>query len=348
MRAAIFVGSSTEGKTYAQAVATVIERLGYEVRPWWNTFRLGDSFIQDLVSAAEKADGAIFVATPDDRRLMRHHGDFVSRDNVLFEYGLFSGKLGKSRTVLAIVGNAARPSDLQGVNCILLPRKTRKRHTWTHYKERFIHPTIHNWLRDEFATLSDVHSVTHLRDHIYCLESEARAKEEGLFQRYARESKGCNYLVLRGRTILGKKGEIADLCTRADPQLTVRLLMVDFGSLTEQTFEIMKANMDLQFKDLNTERRLAEKRLANAKNLFRGITFKCRLLPINIFPAIKLRLYDHCGFFNFYHTGIGGKRREGARAVFNVHAPQGESPLLATFRQMYEHLWDEGRDPTNV
>jgi hypothetical protein len=132
---------------------------------------------------------------------------------------------------------------------------------------------------------------------------------------------------------------------RADPQLRVRLLVVDFESLTEETFEEIKANMDLRFADMKTEKRLATERLAFARELSSQITFTYRLLPINVFPAMKLRLYERCGFFYFYHTDIAGKRWAGKRSVFCVDVPRGESsPLLETLRQMYNHLWDKGRN----
>lgn len=121
--------------------------------------------------------------------------------------------------------------------------------------------------------------------------------------------------------------------------------MVDFESLTEETFEEIKANMDLQFADLNAEKRLATERLAFARKLSEQVTFTCRLLPINVFPGMKLRLYECCGFFYFYHADIGGKRWTGTRSVFCVDVPRGErSPLLETLRQMYNHLWDKGKN----
>jgi predicted nucleotide-binding protein len=342
----VFVGSSTEGKAYANAVAAVLESLHYNVRRWWSpkTFRLGDTFIESLISAAEEVDAAVFVATPDDHRMMRDREDVVSRDNVLFEYGLFSGKLGRSRTALAIVGNAVRPTDLQGINCISMPKKEKQ--AWTHYQEKFVRPKVGEWLRNEFETPRAAHSIADLRRHIYkCLKSEADAKKKKIFLKSARNSPFADYLVLRGRNILSGQGEIADLRDRGDTQLRIRLLMVDFESLTKEAFEEIKKNMDLQFADLGAEKRLAEKRLADARKLFKNVTFTCRLLPISLFPAIKLRLYDRCGFFYFYYTGIGGKRWSGKRGVFCVDEPDGgRSPLLETLRQMYNHLWDQARD----
>jgi Predicted nucleotide-binding protein containing TIR-like domain len=342
MPVTIFIGSSTEGKPYAQAIADVIQSLDYKVQLWSEAFRIGDTFIESLIRVAEEVDAALFVATADDHRIMRGREDSVTRDNVLFEYGLFSGKLGRSRTALAIVANAVVAMDLSGINCISLPKNESP--IWTDYEAAFVRPQVHKWLRNEFEIPSSAQSIANLKRHIYkCLETEAVAKEKEIFQGLARESPVADYLVLRGRNILSEKGEIADLCKRADPQLRARLLVVDFESLTEETFKEIKANMDLQFADLNTEKRLATERLAFARQLSRQVTLTCRLLPINVFPAMKLRLYDRRGFFYFYHTDIAGNRWAGTRSVFCVDVPRGErSPLLETLRQIYNHLWDKG------
>lgn len=343
MPATIFIGSSTEGKPYAQAIADVIQSLDYKVQLWWSkTFRIGDTFIESLIRAAEEVDAAVFVATPDDHRIMRDREDFVTRDNVLFEYGLFSGKLGRSRTALAIVANAVVAVDLSGINCISLPKNERP--ISTDYEAAFVRPQVQEWLRSEFEIPTATQSIANLKRHIYkCLETEADAKEKEIFHGFARESPVADYLVLRGRNILSEKGEIADLCNRR-PQLKVRLLVVDFESLTEETFAVIKANMDLEFADLNSEKRFATERLGFARKLSKQVTFTCKLLPINVFPAMKLRLYDRCGCFYFYHTDIAGRRSAGTRSVFCVDVRRsGTSPLLETLRQLYGHLWDKGR-----
>lgn len=218
----VFIGSSTEGKPYAQAIAAVIESLNYKVQLWWSeTFRIGDTFFESLIRAAEEVDAAVFVATPDDHRIMRDREDSVTRDNVLFEYGLFSGKLGRSRTALVIVANAVVAVDLAGVNCISLPKN--KSRTWTGYKA-VVRPQVQEWLQNQFEIPSAIQGVANLKRHVYkCLESEADAKKKKIFQGFARESPLADYLVLRGRKILSDKGEIAYLCKRADPHLRVRL-----------------------------------------------------------------------------------------------------------------------------
>jgi predicted nucleotide-binding protein len=110
-----FIGSSSEGEGYARAIQDVITSLkGYAVLPWQSAFQEGDTYIESLIAAVGSVDAAVFVATPDDQRKMRNREDLVIRDNVLFEYGLFSGKIGRFRTALAVVGDAGLPHGFNG------------------------------------------------------------------------------------------------------------------------------------------------------------------------------------------------------------------------------------------
>jgi hypothetical protein len=343
----VFIGSSTEGKDYARAIGDVIVGLGgYEILPWWSAvFPVGETFIESLISAADRVDAAVLVATPDDLRVMRQREDFVIRDNVLYEYGLFSGKFGRFRTALAVVGNTVCPTDLRGVTCISLPVKE-DGYDWPGYRANFVDQQVREWLQRQFGMQDVARAVADLKPQVYrCLDSQAETNKKKIFSGFASKSPVADYLVLRGRDVLSEKGEIADLYEHGDPHLRVRLLMVDFDLLTEETFKAVKASMDLQWDDLSTEKQKAKERLGFAENLSKNMTFECKLLPANMVPAVKLRLYDRCGFFSFYYRGIGGKRPAGERAVFCVHVPEGErSPLLDTLRQMYDHLWGKGRD----
>ena len=64
------------------------------------------------------SDFAIFVFSPDDISIMRDNMDQVVRDNVLFELGLFIGRLGQERCFFLVPdsGSMRLPTDLFGVN----------------------------------------------------------------------------------------------------------------------------------------------------------------------------------------------------------------------------------------
>lgn len=189
--------------------------------------------------------------------------------------------------------------------------------------------------------------------HIYkCLPSETAAKKKGLFKRFANNSSTAWYLVLRGRDIVGKNGEIrrpegkTHVCHDVGSKLLeVRLLMVDFESMEQTTFDQLTKNTDLVYQDLDTEKSQAKDRLEYVKHLSDEIGLECRLLPANMIPEMKLRLYDGCGFFSFYWK-IGGGRPMQKRPVFCVcddPSRQERSPLLKTLEQVHRRLWDMSR-----
>jgi hypothetical protein len=112
----VFIGSSVKGEPIARAVE---ENLAYksETYLWSHVFPPGKSNLESLVENAAKMDFAALVLTPDD--LIESKGLTMNspRDNVLFELGLFMGKLGRERT-FAVYNHDEQiklPSDLAGV-----------------------------------------------------------------------------------------------------------------------------------------------------------------------------------------------------------------------------------------
>jgi len=116
--ARIFVGSSLEDLNIAYAIQ---ENLEYDadVTVWnQNIFALSETTISSLLAALNEFDYAIFVFTPADILIMRGEEQGTARDNVIFEMGLFTGKLGKNRVFYvkpAGTKNFHLPSDLSGL-----------------------------------------------------------------------------------------------------------------------------------------------------------------------------------------------------------------------------------------
>jgi predicted nucleotide-binding protein len=109
-RPKVFVGSSAEGLSIAEAIQ---QNLDYEceVTLWpQGVFGLGQGTLEDLVREAATVDFAVLVLTPDDLVMKREKRGQQPRDNVLFELGLFMGKLGRDRTF--IVHERGKPPDL--------------------------------------------------------------------------------------------------------------------------------------------------------------------------------------------------------------------------------------------
>lgn len=114
----MFIGSSTEGLKLANKIQELL--VGEIAAVVWNqgtVFGLGTATLEALEMAVLEYDFAIFVFTPDDELQSRGTTRHVPRDNVVFELGLFTGKLGRTKS---FVVNAARgavglPSDLAGI-----------------------------------------------------------------------------------------------------------------------------------------------------------------------------------------------------------------------------------------
>jgi predicted nucleotide-binding protein len=114
----MFVGSSTEGLEIARAIQSELEH-DFAVEIWnQNTiFGLGTATIEALEEAVLAYDFAIFVFTPDDQLMKRGNETSIPRDNVIFEAGLFIGKLTRFRAFIIHPRGVSiqLPSDLSGV-----------------------------------------------------------------------------------------------------------------------------------------------------------------------------------------------------------------------------------------
>jgi predicted nucleotide-binding protein len=114
----IFIGSSTEGLNVARAIQSELEH-DFNVEIWnqSNVFVLGSVTLEALESAVKSYDFSIFVFTPDDEIEMRDKKSPAARDNVIFEAGLFIGKIGRQRSFIVRPRNVQMqiPSDLNGL-----------------------------------------------------------------------------------------------------------------------------------------------------------------------------------------------------------------------------------------
>jgi CAP12/Pycsar effector protein, TIR domain len=112
----LFIGSSSEGLEFARAVRQLLAS-DAEVTVWnEGFFALGQTFIETLTNALPRFDFAVLVLTPDDFVSSRHVDGLGPRDNVLFELGLFIGRLGRSRTFVLHQSKEIKiPTDLAGV-----------------------------------------------------------------------------------------------------------------------------------------------------------------------------------------------------------------------------------------
>jgi len=118
---AIFIASSSESKKTASLLKVRIEKeiSDCEVKLWTEVFPLGSITIEKLIAIAQKGcDFAICVLTGDDKTNYRGQKVWVSRDNVVFEFGLFVGAIGKDRAFMMLPSKGKvpkLPTDVSGV-----------------------------------------------------------------------------------------------------------------------------------------------------------------------------------------------------------------------------------------
>lgn len=110
----IFIGSSSEGSEIANELRTKLAAVA-EAAIWTGIFHLGDTSIESLFAELRKATHAVLVATADDSAKVRGKRYSTPRDNVIFELGLFMGRLGRKRTYLIAERSLKLPSDLAGL-----------------------------------------------------------------------------------------------------------------------------------------------------------------------------------------------------------------------------------------
>lgn len=126
-RPTAFIGSSAEGLTIAKAVQTNLEHVA-ECQIWsQGVFGLTEGTLETLVNKLDDYDFAVFVLTPDDVEISREESRVTPRDNVLFELGLFMGRIGRKRTFMVLDREADTklPSDLAGVTPSLYSKPTK-------------------------------------------------------------------------------------------------------------------------------------------------------------------------------------------------------------------------------
>lgn len=116
----IFIASSSESLNYAEALKALLEETNeYNVTIWKDaSFNLGETIIESLEKIKKLFDYAIFVFYPDDEINFRTEKMKSVRDNVIFEFGLFVGVLGRFKCYAIVPENLQikQPSDLLGVN----------------------------------------------------------------------------------------------------------------------------------------------------------------------------------------------------------------------------------------
>ena len=117
MRPSLFIGSSWESRDIAYAAQENLEDVAVPIVWTQGLFRLSRPVLESLVEELNGIDFGLFVFAPDDVTKIRSAELQTTRDNVIFELGLFIGSLGQKRCFIIQpreVPDFHLPTDLLG------------------------------------------------------------------------------------------------------------------------------------------------------------------------------------------------------------------------------------------
>jgi hypothetical protein len=118
MNPRLFIGSSTESLEIANALQASLD-YDADVTIWnQGIFNLSSDTLGELLMALSKFDFAVFIFQPSDITIIRDQKLPTVRDNVIFELGLFLGRLGKERVFYLVdrsISDLHLPTDLLGI-----------------------------------------------------------------------------------------------------------------------------------------------------------------------------------------------------------------------------------------
>jgi hypothetical protein len=125
----VFIGSSRESLPTVREIEAWVVEAGHEPLAWDKPglFMPGDHAFETLIGISRRVGAAILVFSPDDA--LWYRGDIVlqPRDNVLIEYGLLAGALGRKKAIICRDGEARSASDVAGLTYIDVRKERRPR-----------------------------------------------------------------------------------------------------------------------------------------------------------------------------------------------------------------------------
>lgn len=119
----VFLGSAKENLVPLQSIAGLLREEGLSVT-LWNELKAPASsfFLDDLIQNITSFDFGLFLFGREDVLTSRGVAHDAPRDNVIFEAGLFMGRLGRSRTFVVTPAAGDRPlkvmTDLAGIQLV--------------------------------------------------------------------------------------------------------------------------------------------------------------------------------------------------------------------------------------
>lgn len=174
----IFIGSSGRAKKKANILKCVLSELGVSVVCWFelDAFLLSKTTIERLLEQTHKCHGAVFIFDKDDEVKSSNVGQFVPRDNVIYEAGLFAGALGKEAVAICLVPGVHQITDLGGVTYLKYDPEDIER------MKEILHLWLINNVRDDRPPKSENNLLMKSRKDIhqlYTIESRLHLDDGG-------------------------------------------------------------------------------------------------------------------------------------------------------------------------
>jgi len=120
-RPTLFIGSSSEAKYVATAIQSNLWQ-DIQTTIWdQDVFSATQGTLESLVKAVNDFDFGVLVLSREDVAIIRDQKVDVVRDNVIFEAGMFIGKLGRERVFLVVPHDGVSlhlPTDLLGTTTL--------------------------------------------------------------------------------------------------------------------------------------------------------------------------------------------------------------------------------------
>jgi len=124
----LFIGSSNEELSLSREAAGILAA-DFDVTIWDEpisskaVFRFNQNFLSELLRASLQFDFGLIIGTADDKVIVRGVEVLEPRDNILFEAGLFIGRLGTRKCAFLIEEEIKVLSDFQGISMVKFNKK---------------------------------------------------------------------------------------------------------------------------------------------------------------------------------------------------------------------------------
>lgn len=167
----VFLGSSQEAvkRGTLSEISVWIEQKDHTPVPWNKPglFLPGKYILERIIEISKKVDAAVFIFGEDDKIWYRGDSTTQARDNVMIEYGLFAGILGKDKVVICVDGRPRTPSDLSGIIVIDVTEGKRSQaevatHAWLNEIQKAVDTSDRNRLSVSFSydkIIAEYHST---------------------------------------------------------------------------------------------------------------------------------------------------------------------------------------------